>query len=155
MDRQKFTTRTIYLVGPQQIQTALALLANLPIDAKNPLEIVIREKTKIRKQSANDAMWAGALKDIEEQAWVDKRQFSASVWHELFKKEFLPEEAEEGITKDGYKKWDVDPKGDRVLVGSTTQLTVKGFSIYLEQVIAFGANLGVEFHASPNQNYGG
>ena len=151
MTRQKFTTRTIYFVSDQQIQTALALLPNLPIDAKNPLEMVIREKTKIRKPDANSLMWAGPLKDIAEQAYIEGRKFSAEVWHEFAKKEFLPEEAEEGITKDGYIKWDVDPKGDRVLVGSTTQLTVKGFAIYLEQVIAFGANLGVEFHANPKQ----
>lgn len=151
MTRQKFTTRTIYLVGQQQVQTALALLPNLPIDAKNPLEIVIREKMKIRKPDQSALMFAGPLKDISEQAYVNGRSYSVDCWHEYMKKEYLPEEAEEGITKDGYVKWDVGPKGDRVLVGSTTQLTVKGFAIYLEQVIAFGANLGVEFSVNPKQ----
>jgi hypothetical protein len=32
------------------------------------------------------------------------------------------------------------------LVGSTTDLTVYGFSQYLEQVTAHGASLGVQFH---------
>ena len=151
MTRPKFTTRTIYLVGQQQLQTALNLLPNLPIDAQSPLEIVIREKTKTRAKIQSDLMWSGPLKDIEEQAWVNKRQYSAEVWHEHLKQKYLPEQAEEGITKDGYIKWDIDPAGDRILVGSTTQLTVKGFSIYLEQVYAFGAELGVEFSANPNE----
>lgn len=36
----------------------------------------------------------------------------------------------------------------RVLAGSTKNLTVKGFSEYLEQIYAFGAEQGVEFHAA-------
>ena len=62
------------------------------------------------------------------------------------KSDFLPEEFEEGITKEGYRKWDYTSSGDRFLVGSTTDLTVKGFAIYLQQVEAFGANLGVMFN---------
>jgi len=152
MTRQKFTTRTIYFVSDQQIQTALALLPNLPIDAKNPLEMVIREKAKIRKPSQSALMFAGALKDMSEQAYFNGRSFSVDFWHFFMKKEFLPEEAEEGITKDDYKKWEIDPKGERILVGSTTQLTVKGFSIYLEKLQAYAVTeYGVEFHANPKQ----
>lgn len=38
--------------------------------------------------------------------------------------------------------------GERILIGSTTQLTTGGFSDYLEQVYSYGANLGVLFTAS-------
>mgnify|MGYP000658249821 CR=1 FL=1 len=64
---------------------------------------------------------------------------------EYFKKEYLPEEFNPDLCKEGYQKWDYDPSGDRVCVGSTTELTVKGFSQYLEQIYAFGAEQGVRF----------
>jgi hypothetical protein len=68
-----------------------------------------------------------------------------------FKSEFLFEEDAADLhelVKDPFKwkKWDYTPNGDRILVGSTTDLTVKGFSQYLEQVHAFGSSLGVMFH---------
>jgi hypothetical protein len=149
--RQKFESRKIRLVGEQQRETVLALVANLPVDSAKPLEIVVREEVKARKPDQNSLMWVGPLADIAEQGYVQGRSYSAEVWHEHFKKEYLPEEFEEGITKEGYRKWDFTPAGDRVLIGSTTQLTVRGFALYLQQVEAFGASIGVQFHANPNE----
>lgn len=147
MTRQKYPTRTIYLVGEAQKQTAQALIENAPLDAERPLEIVIREKQRTRSLDHNARMWAGPLRDIAEQAFVAGRSYNADTWHEHFKREFLPEEFNEELTREGYRKWDFTPTGERVLVGSTTQLTPKGFAQYLEQVIAFGAGLGVMFSA--------
>ena len=157
MKREKFQTRTIRLVGEQQVNTALALLPNLPIDAKKPLELVIREEVKARKLDQNALMWVGPLKDISEQAYVEGRRFSDVVWHEHFKEQYLPDETQPGfdseLVKDPakYKKYDVTPSGNYVLVGSTTELSIKGFAIYLEQVYADGANLGVQFSANPKE----
>ena len=148
--RSKFPTRKIRLVGEQQRETAIALIRSMPLDPAHPLEIVAREEVKARKPDQNSAMWAGPLADIAEQAYVNGRTYTAEVWHQHFKAEFLPEEFDPELTKDGYQKWDWTPAGERVLIGSTTQLTVKGFAQYLEQVIAFGASLGVAFHANPN-----
>ncbi|MBB3213444.1 hypothetical protein FHW67_002736 [Herbaspirillum sp. Sphag1AN] len=148
--RQKFTERKIRLVGEQQKAAAIALLENIPLDPEKPLEAVFREEVKVRKLDQNALMWVGPLKDIEQQAWANGRQYSAIVWHEYFKELFLPEEFDTELTKEGYRKYDFTPDGVRVLVGSTTELTIKGFSQYLEQVHAFGANLGVLFHANPN-----
>lgn len=153
--RQKFPTRTIYLVGETQRDTLIQLARNLPLDKVNPLEIVVREKQKVRGLDANGRMWAGPLADIAEQAWMGGRKYSAEVWHHYFKTEFLPDfefkDFDPTIAKEGYGKWDYAPNGERVLVGSTTQLTVKGFALYLLEVEAFGANLGVQFSASPNE----
>jgi len=149
--RQKFAPRTIYLFGELQRDTLINLASNLPLDPKNPLEVVVREKTKVRGLDANARMWAGPLKDISEQGYVGGRTYSAEVWHEHFKKEYLPEQFDAELCKEGYVKWDFTPGGDRILVGSTTQLTVKGFAQYLTQVEAFGANLGVQFSVSRNE----
>lgn len=137
--------KTFYLVGASQQAAAQAFLANLPLDPEEPLEVVVRERVKPRKLSQNALMWAGPLTDIAEQAWVQGRRFPAEVWHEQFKRDFLPEEYDPELCLEGYRKWDVTPRGDRVLVGSTTMLTRKGMAQYLQQVEAAGAALGVEF----------
>jgi len=131
----------------QQRGIVMALLPNLPLDEANPIEVIIREPVKARGMDQNALMWVGPLADIAAQAWVDGRQFSADVWHEHFKREYLPEEFDPELTKEGYRKWDYTPAGERVLVGSTTQLTKRGFSQYLEQIEADGAGMGVQFGA--------
>lgn len=147
MNREKYPTRTVRLVGQQQLDVAMAILSNAPIDPCKPLEVVLREEPRARKLDQNALMWVGPLKDIAEQAYVNKRTYTAEVWHEHFKAEFLPEFPSEEFTREGYQKWDYKPNGERILIGSTTQLTVKGFAQYLEQVMAFGAGLGVMFSA--------
>ena len=151
--RPEFKTRTLRLVNPAVRATALAAISNAPIDPERPIEVMLREEKKTRGMDANAAMWAGPLRDIAEQAWVDGRQFTAEVWHEFFKREYLPEDDDaelESLCRDGYRKWAIDPSGARVLVGSTTQLLVKGMARYMTQVEAYGAGLGVQFHISPN-----
>ena len=148
MKRAKYPTRKILLVGPEQLRMAHAVLDHVPLDPAKPLEFRLGEKIQDRNASQNALMWAGPLKDISEQAYIDGRTYSDVVWHEYFKREFLPEEAEPELTKDEYRKWDYTPAGERVLIGSTTQLTVKGFAQYLEQIYAFGAERGVQFGVS-------
>lgn len=146
-----FNPITVRMVGKQQVDRIKQLADNLPINAD--LECVFRKIQKVRGLDANARMWAGPLKDIATQAWVNGRQFSAEVWHEHFKREYLPEDDDpewHGLVKDGYRKWDYTPAGARVLVGSTSQLTKKGFARYLQQIEADGANMGVMFSAAPN-----
>jgi len=150
MKRAPFITRTIRLIGPQQRETALAVIGAAPLDPDKPLEMIVREEKKGRKLDQNAAMWSGPLRDIEEQAWVEGRRYAAETWHELFKRMYLPEDDAPdlgALVKDGYRKWDIDPSGERVLIGSTTQLTVRGMAIYMEQICAHGAKLGVVYHA--------
>lgn len=153
-ERSAFKTRTITLYAELQRNTLMAIIPNLPLSDDKPLEVVIREPVKVRKPDANARMWAGPLRDIAEQAWVNGRQFSAEVWHEHFKREYLPDFDAlefELLTKEGYRKWDIDPAGNRVLIGSTTQLTTRGFAAYLQQIEAEGASLGVMFSANPRE----
>lgn len=149
--RAKFTTRTLYLRNETVRNTLLALVRNLPLDDAYPLEVVIREPIMARKLDQNARYHAGPLKDIADQAWVEGRQFDARVWHEMFKRELLPETFDPELCRESYEKWSFDPAGERILIGSTTELTVKGFAIFMESVYAWGANLGVQFSASPNE----
>jgi len=139
--------KTFYLVGASQQAAAQAFLGNLPLDPDEPLEVVVRERQKPRKMSQNALMWAGPLRDIAEQAHVQGRYFPAEVWHEQFKRDFLPEEFDPDLCLEGYRKWGFTPRGERVLVGSTTMLTQRGMAQYLQQLEAAGAQMGVEFLA--------
>ena len=145
-ERAKYLTRTLILAGKPQRETVCMLIDNAP----SGVEVVIREPITRRGADANSLMWAGPLKDIAEQVWLDGKQYSAEVWHEFFKREYLPDETDpesDGLYRDGYHKWAYMPGGERVCIGSSTQLTVRGFAQYLEQVYAAGANHGVKFGA--------
>jgi hypothetical protein len=76
---------------------------------------------------------------------VHGRQYSALIWHEYFKEKFLPDFPDPKLVKEGYRKYEETPDGKRVLVGSTSKLTKLGFSNYMEQIYAYGADLGVRF----------
>ncbi|MDE3023698.1 MAG: recombination protein NinB [Pseudomonadota bacterium] len=146
MTRDKFLTRTILLRTSEQVKLCHRVLDNLPLDSDHPLQVRFSEQQKIRTPDQNSLMWSGALSDISEQGWVEGKRYSAEVWHYQFKLWFLPEEFEDNLTKEGYRKWDISPNGDRVLIGSTTQLTTRGMSDYLEQIYAYGTQeLGVKF----------
>lgn len=148
MKRARFPTRKILVVSPAQLNTAVAVLKTVPVDASNPIEIRIGEQVKGRNKDQNALMWAGPLRDIANQAYVNGKTYSADVWHEHFKREFLPEEADTELTREGYQKWRYLPSGERILKASTGDLTTKGFSIYLDQIYAYGASLGVQFGVS-------
>ena len=140
--------QTFILTSPAVAMNASSLLRNLPTDGS--MEAVFRRVTKERTPSQNELMWAGPLRDIAEQGWVQGKQFQADTWHEFFKREYLPELDDpeiEKLAKKGYRKWDYLPDGTRELVGSTTQLLTLGMSRYIEQITAYGASeLGVRFH---------
>lgn len=153
MSRDKYPSRKILLRTEAQRETAMRVLENAPLDDKRPVEVVVREEVRARKLDQNALYWAGPLRDIAEQAYVKGRQYSAEVWAEFFKREYLPEEFDPEQCKEGYRKWEYLPSGERALIGSTTQLTVRGFAEYLTKVEAYGAQeLGVEFHANPRES---
>ena len=143
--RTDYLPKVIRLVGKLQADTAISAIQNAPIDIERPLEVIIREEHKGRSLSANALMWAGPLNDIASQAWVHGRQYSALIWHEYFKEKFLPDFPDLTQVKEGYRKYEETPDGKRILIGSTQKLTKHGFSLYMEQIYAYGADLGVRF----------
>jgi hypothetical protein len=144
-----YQTRTIALLDNERKNLALNAVINAPT-GKN-LEVVIREVKKQRSIEQQALLFAGTLKDISEQVWVQNKQFSVEAWHEFYKQEYLPDELtepylHEHVTKpEQYKKWDYLPNGERRCIASTTQLTKYGYTQYLEQIHADGASKGVLF----------
>lgn len=144
--RPLFAKRSFYLRSEQARESLVALVHNLPLDDLKPLQVIVEEQRPVRKMSQQALLFAGPMTDIAEQAFIDGRQYSVEVLHEFCKRQFLPNDFDPELCTDSYRKWDEDPHGNPVMVGSTTKLTVKGYSIYLEQVHSFGASLGVQFH---------
>lgn len=105
------------------------------------------EKKQSRSTMQNNLYWA-VLQEISNQLEVNNKKFSADSWHEYFKQEYLPDAVYE-LVKDPetYQKWEQLPNGSRRLKGSTTDLTTKGFSEYMEQIYAFATSEGVVFEA--------
>ncbi len=119
-------------------------------EAPNGVQVILQEPEKKRTKEVNSYAWAVMLRDFEEQGFINGRNFSKAAWHEYLKAEFLPDEPEDGITLKGYKKWEESPGGNMVNVGSTTQLTSRGFADYLERCFAFGSELQIKFSTMRN-----
>ena len=145
--------RTIVLLKTDQVGMAKAVMdanwAAMERDGR-PMAVRLYEHRESRSLEQQALMWI-RLDEVAKQAWVDGKQFADTTWHEAMKREYLPEEpGPSKSARKGYRKWDYLPNGERVLVGSTTQLTVFGMSEYMEQLMAYGAGtLGVHFSATP------
>jgi len=137
--------RTFFLREERNRDTLLGLIRNLPLSEDKPMQVTVEPYKRPRKLDQNALLWK-LLTEISEQLFIEGRQFSAETLHHYFKVQFLPEEFNYEECLAGYEKWSYDPSGDRVLIGSSTQLTVRGFSSYIEAITAFAANMGVEFH---------
>lgn len=92
--------------------------------------------------------WGPCLKDISEQAVISGQRYSKDAWHELFKRQFIKRKVTKA-TVAGRRRKVVSVK-----IGSTTELTVRQMSKYLEQVQAFAAtDLGVRFSVQKWEEY--
>lgn len=111
------------------------------------LQVVVSEHKEGRTDAVNRYMWAGLLTPISEQAWVNGQRFTAEVWAEFFKAQFLPE-----TTSRGTEKWQYLPDSSRQLVGSTTHLNKTEMTLYLQQIEHYAVDeLGVLLPINPNQ----
>lgn len=130
-----------------------ALLQIQALSLEPVMAVEIKRDVKKRSNVQNSLQWVGMLADFSEQGVVDGRTFSVKVWHEYLKEKLLPEHYEEGITLKGYVKWQEMPDGTLRCIGSTTKLTTRGMSEYMERCYAYGTEeLEIRFTASPNQH---
>lgn len=144
--RQPIQSRKFILRDERVRENAIALIRNLPVDLLRPVEVIAREYKAQRSLDQNNLYYA-LVTEISQQAWIEGRQYGVEVLHEYLKRSLLPEDEslDPDDVRDSYRKWEFDPAGERVLVGSTTMLTVRGFNNFITAVEAFGASLGVMF----------
>ena len=136
--RSKFKTKVILLREVAQQTELINVIVQLPFDYENPLQITIAEKPKGRTNEQNKLYWQ-ILQDISEQKCVNNKFYSAEIWAEFFKSEYLPINFQEIETKKNYKKWTDGVSGNKILVGSTTQLTTVGFTNYIDKIILWAS----------------
>jgi NinB protein len=102
--------------------------------------ITIAEHEDDRSVAQNRYYWGPCLTEISEQAVVGGQRWTVDAWHELFKRQFI------GY---GIKKVKVAGRKKATVIRSlksTTDLTVRQFSDYLDKLQAFAAaELGVLF----------
>jgi len=148
LTRQKFEPLRLELRGPDQVERAIAVLKNAPLDDLKPLECLIQEPSRKRGLDANGYYWL-RLGEIAKAAWLDGRQYNSDCWHEYAKRNIMPDVV---VTKDGEvrSKWVELPDGTLAVI-STTELEKGFFAKYTTMCEAFGANLGVEYSADPRQ----
>lgn len=91
-----------------------------------PLQVMVAEKRASRRIELNAFMWAGVLDQIAQQACPGGRWFAAETWHELLKRECLPDRCARGI-----EKWQYRADDTRSLRMSTTDLDDDEFADYL------------------------
>ncbi len=92
--------------------------------------IECKEEKAKRSNEQNKLYWV-LLHQIEDQAWIEGRQYSAEAWHEYARQRFI------GC---------VDLPNGKTMGISTTTLSTKEFSEYVEKVTAWAAlELGVQF----------
>jgi len=129
------TREGAYRVANLAYQRARALIA----DGKE-VRIRAEEAEDDRSLRANRFYWGVVLKEISEQARINGQAYTAEAFHELFKRQFLGYQFKRE-TVAGRKR-----KVVRKELRSTTKLSVKRMSEYLEKVMAFAVtDLGVRF----------
>jgi len=132
------------------LQIAIDRLRSVCCDT--PMQVTIEPWKKKRSSSQNAKLWSSVIGDFQKQGRINGELFEAEDWHYFLKKHFLPSEFIEGETLDGYVKWSAVPDGSMRLIGSTTQLTTKGKSNYLEACYAFGVSeLDIKFTISQKE----
>lgn len=101
--------------------------------AHGDLEITIRPYKAKRSYEQNRRLWS-LYNQIAEQVWLDGRRFSADMWHEYFKQQFIG--CDERVL----------PNGEIQKIGlSTTQLNTQQMADYQTRIEAWAAEQGVIF----------
>lgn len=105
---------------------------------------VFGEEEDDRSLRQNRFLWGVVYRQISERAQVNGQRYTAEAWHELFKRQFLGFEVIKAPVA-GRKRTTVYRR-----LRSTTGLTVKQMSEYLDQVIAFAStDLGLTLELDP------
>lgn len=130
-----FTTpegaRNVCVLALQQARLMVA-------DGKR-VRLRVEEAKDVRSLRQNAFLWAHVYAETSLQAVVLGERWIAEAWHELFKRMFL------GYRYEREEVVGLPPRARRVL-RSTTELSVRQMSEYIEKVLAYGAtDLGVKF----------
>lgn len=133
--------------GARNVAILVLEQARLLIADGKRVRIRCDEAKDVRSLRQNAFAWGHVYHEISTQAVVCGERWIAEAWHQLFKRMFL------GYRYEREELVGQPPRAVRIL-RSTTDLSVKQMSIYLEQVLAYGAtDLGVKFETMDWQQW--
>lgn len=96
-----------------------------------PLSVEVSEFKRPRSKDQNARYWGFLVRNIEEQAWLEGRQYPGEVWHDYFKRKFI------GV---------IDGPFGQTYAMSSRELPSDEFTTFMDKVEAFAATeLGVIF----------
>ena len=125
--------RIFILREPRNVDALLAFVAgnwSAMSQTKHPMQVDIKPESSKRSNQALRYYWQ-MLRQIEEQGWIEGRQYSADLWHEYCKRRFL------GL---------VDLPGGGSIGISTSDLSTSEFQDYTQKVEVWAAQeLGIVF----------
>ena len=132
--------------GAHKVATLVYQQASLMIADGKRVRIRCDEAKDVRSLRQNGFLWGHVYSEISHQAVVCGERWISEAWHELMKRMFLGYRYEVIERMPGQPE--ISDKRQRVrrVLRSTTDLSVKQMSEYLERVLAYGAtDLGVKF----------
>lgn len=146
--------QSVVLFNPQQAHQAISaqlwpwVKSMTMAGHKLVAEVKVQEEDRTLQQNA--FYWGACLRDISEQASIGGQRYTADAWHELFKRQFLGYRVKK-VAVAGAKRKRITRQ-----LRSTTDLSVRAMTKYLEQVQAFAVtDLGVRFTVPDWQSYEG
>lgn len=143
LDRVVTTREQAHEAARQVYANARAILAN----GEKP-RILCEQFEEDRSIQQNKFYWGVVLRQTSEQARIAGQRYTADAWHELGKRQFLGFEIKK-VAVAGRKKVTIIRR-----LRSTTDLTVKKMSAYLEEFMAFAVtDLGVRFTETRWEDY--
>jgi len=112
------------------------------------LQITAMPEEDAKTVQQNRFYWGVVLKEISEQARIGGERYTADAWHELMKRQHLPRRIKK--TRVAGKKRPVVT----TTIGTTTGLSVRKMSKFLEKVMAFAStDLNVQFSLRDWEGY--
>jgi len=132
--------------GANKVANLVYQQAKLMIADGKRVRIRCEEAKDVRSLRQNAFLWGHVYSSISLQAVVCGERWISEAWHELMKRMFLGYRYEVVERMPGQPE--IADKRQRVrrVLRSTTELSVKEMSQYLEKVLAYGVtDLGVEF----------
>lgn len=127
--------------GARNVAVVVLQQARLMIADGKAVRMRCHEAKDTRSVKQNAFLWAGVYSEISLQAKICGERWISEAWHELAKRMFLGYRYERAPGIAGVS-------GDRAVrvLRSTTELSVKEMSEYIEKVLAYGiTDLGVTF----------
>ena len=103
------------------------------------LSVVIQPEEDMKTVQQGNYLWGVVYKEISEQAQIGGEKYSQQAWHELCKRQYLPRK--KTVTRVAGRARPVVS----TTIGTTKGIGIRKMSTYIEQCLAFGAELGVKF----------